>query len=108
MPPQISLANQRRSRGPTPTPDRLYPRIAIPSEPLELGAQSPQAPLDMSMPAIELVEVVNAGAPFSRQPSHDEMDTALQYLGTRRFQRRKAIEDLTWSLMNSLEFIFNH
>ena len=45
---------------------------------------------------------------FSRHPSHDEMDTALQYLGTRRFQRRKAVEDLAWSLMNSLEFIFNH
>ena len=45
---------------------------------------------------------------FSRPPSRDEMDTALQYLGTRRFQRRKAVEDLTWSLMNSLEFIFNH
>ena len=45
---------------------------------------------------------------FSRPPSHDEMDTALQYLGTRRFQRRKAVEDLAWSLMNSLEFIFNH
>ena len=45
---------------------------------------------------------------FSRPPNRGEMDTALQYLGTRRFQRRKAVEDLTWSLMNSLEFIFNH
>ncbi len=45
---------------------------------------------------------------FSRSPSRDEMNTGLQYLGSRRFQRRKAVEDLAWSLMNSFEFIFNH
>ena len=45
---------------------------------------------------------------FSRPPSRDEMNTGLQYLGSRRFQRRRAAEDLAWSLMNSLEFIFNH
>ncbi|HIG82405.1 MAG TPA: DUF1553 domain-containing protein, partial [Verrucomicrobiales bacterium] len=45
---------------------------------------------------------------FSRPPSREEMSNALQYLGSRRFQRRKAVEDLAWSLMNSLEFIFNH
>ena len=47
-------------------------------------------------------------ATFSRLPNDDEMNNALQYLGTRRFQRRKAVEDLAWSLMNSFEFIFNH
>ena len=47
-------------------------------------------------------------AAFSRLPNKDEMNNARQYLGTRRFQRRKAVEDLAWSLMNSFEFIFNH
>ena len=47
-------------------------------------------------------------AAFSRRPTREELGNALEYLGSRRFQRRKAVEDLAWSLMNSLEFIFNH
>ena len=47
-------------------------------------------------------------AAFSRRPTPEELGNALEYLGSRRFQRRKAVEDLAWSLMNSLEFIFNH
>lgn len=44
---------------------------------------------------------------FSRFPSREEKDFALEFLGSRRFQRRQAAEDLAWSLLNSLEFIFN-
>ena len=47
-------------------------------------------------------------ATFSRRPTEEELGNALEYLGSRRFNRRKAVEDLAWSLMNSLEFIFNH
>jgi len=32
----------------------------------------------------------------------------VQHLGSRRFQRQKAVEDLVWAMMNSVEFIFNH
>lgn len=45
---------------------------------------------------------------FSRYPSHEEKAGAVQYLGTRSGQRRKATEDLVWAMMNSLEFVFNH
>ncbi len=45
---------------------------------------------------------------FSRFPSPSERDVGLEFLGSRRFQRRQAAEDLAWSLLNTLEFIFNH
>jgi hypothetical protein len=45
---------------------------------------------------------------FSRFPSSDERQTALEYLATSPDSRRRAAEDLAWSLLNSLEFVFNH
>jgi hypothetical protein len=45
---------------------------------------------------------------FSRLPTADEESNALQYLGARQDSRRQAVEDLTWSMLNSLEFVFNH
>lgn len=45
---------------------------------------------------------------YSRLPDAAEKDFALKHLASRSNQRRQAIEDLTWSLMNSLEFTFNH
>jgi len=45
---------------------------------------------------------------FSRFPSTKEKNKALEFLGSRRFKRRQAAEDLTWAMLNSLEFIFNH
>ena len=45
---------------------------------------------------------------FSRLPDAGENERAVQHLASRSTQRRKAIEDLAWSLMNSLEFTFNH
>jgi hypothetical protein len=46
---------------------------------------------------------------LSRPPSDDERRVAVEYLakaGTDH--RRAAAEDLAWSLMNTLEFVFNH
>ena len=37
-----------------------------------------------------------------------EKAVALEYLGQRKDARQKAAEDLAWSLLNSLEFVFNH
>jgi hypothetical protein len=45
---------------------------------------------------------------FTRRPREHERKTALAYLQEHRENRREAIEDLAWSLMNSLEFVFNH
>jgi len=45
---------------------------------------------------------------LSRHPSQDERQTALSYLAAQTSDRRRAVEDLAWSLMNTLEFVFNH
>lgn len=57
---------------------------------------------------------------FARQPTAEELAVAVEHLRTatengttgsaaaRTSARQKAAEDLTWSLMNSLEFVFNH
>ena len=43
---------------------------------------------------------------YSRLPDAKERASAVEYL--RSGQRREAAEDLAWSLLNSLEFVFNH
>lgn len=56
---------------------------------------------------------------LARQPTAEELAVAVEHLRTasesnvsqtadRAAARQKAAEDLTWSLMNSLEFVFNH
>ena len=45
---------------------------------------------------------------FGRLPRDKERATALAYLREHRENRREAAEDLAWSLLNSLEFVFNH
>jgi hypothetical protein len=45
---------------------------------------------------------------YSRFPTDTERAVAVGYLRENKRQRRQAAEDLAWSLMNSLEFIFNH
>ncbi len=46
---------------------------------------------------------------LARLPKPDEAEACLKHLLTAGpSQRRKAAEDLAWSLMNSLEFAFNH
>jgi hypothetical protein len=45
---------------------------------------------------------------FSRYPDGDERQAAVAHLQASPAGRRKAAEDLAWSLLNSLEFVFNH
>jgi hypothetical protein len=45
---------------------------------------------------------------YSRQPTEREKAVAVAYLQQHKDQRREAAEDLAWTLMNSLEFVFNH
>jgi len=45
---------------------------------------------------------------YSRLPDDGEKKYAVSHLASHASERRKAIEDLAWSLMNSLEFTFNH
>jgi Protein of unknown function (DUF1549)/Protein of unknown function (DUF1553) len=45
---------------------------------------------------------------YSRLPSDGERGVAMAHLRSDPMQRRQAAEDLAWSLMNTLEFVFNH
>jgi hypothetical protein len=45
---------------------------------------------------------------FSRYPTAEEKRIAVAYLHGHAERRRQAAEDLAWSLLNTLEFIFNH
>lgn len=45
---------------------------------------------------------------FSRHPSTEELAAGRDYLGARKTRRQEAAEDLCWSLLNTLEFVFNH
>jgi hypothetical protein len=45
---------------------------------------------------------------YSRYPIERERSVAMQYLQSHGSERRKAVEDLTWSLLNTAEFVFNH
>jgi hypothetical protein len=45
---------------------------------------------------------------YSRLPTLEERRAALEHLAARKEHPREAVEDLAWSLMNSLEFVFNH
>ena len=45
---------------------------------------------------------------YSRMPSAPEKKIALAYLDAHKETRREAVEDLAWTLLNSLEFVFNH
>jgi hypothetical protein len=45
---------------------------------------------------------------YSRPPTEKERQSALAYLKRDPAKRRQAAEDLAWSMLNSLEFVFNH
>jgi hypothetical protein len=44
---------------------------------------------------------------YSRFPTDDERQTAVKFLQSAPGKRRQAAEDLTWTMLNSLEFVFN-
>ncbi len=45
---------------------------------------------------------------LSRPPTDSDKLVAVKYLQEHASQRRAAAEDLAWSLLNTLEFVFNH
>jgi hypothetical protein len=45
---------------------------------------------------------------YSRFPTEKERAAAVEYLRKHADVRRQAAEDLAWSMLNSLEFVFNH
>jgi hypothetical protein len=45
---------------------------------------------------------------FSRFPTVQERQVAVEYLKSHADNRRLAAEDLSWTMLNSLEFLFNH
>ncbi len=45
---------------------------------------------------------------YSRYPTAAEKTATLSYLKNHNGQRRRAAEDIAWSLMNTTEFLFNH
>jgi hypothetical protein len=45
---------------------------------------------------------------YSRMPAEEERQGALAYLREHAGRRRQAVEDLAWTMLNSLEFVFNH
>lgn len=45
---------------------------------------------------------------FSRYPDPEELNLALQYLERFPDDPKRAFEDLTWALLNTKEFLFNH
>jgi hypothetical protein len=45
---------------------------------------------------------------LTRLPTQREGTAAMTYLARHPAQRQQAVEDLAWSLMNTLEFVFNH
>jgi hypothetical protein len=45
---------------------------------------------------------------YSRFPTPSERQVAVEYLAAHADNRRQAAEDLSWTMLNSLEFLFNH
>jgi hypothetical protein len=45
---------------------------------------------------------------FSRLPTDAERTVGISHLRSDPGQRRQAAEDLAWTLMNTVEFVFNH
>jgi hypothetical protein len=45
---------------------------------------------------------------YGRFPSESERRTGVDYLRKEPARRRQAVEDLAWTMLNSVEFVFNH
>ncbi len=67
----------------------------------------PAAMAASSQDPTELLEELYLAA-FSRRPSPQELETAVQYVADRTDRKREAYEDLVWAIINSKEFLFNH
>jgi len=60
----------------------------------------------MSLPDGEVVDELSLTF-YSRLPTAEERQVALEHLHKVQ-DRQRGLEDLAWSMMNSLEFLFNH
>ncbi|MDA1017237.1 MAG: DUF1549 domain-containing protein [Planctomycetota bacterium] len=45
---------------------------------------------------------------YSRLPVESERNATVRYLESHATQRQRAAEDIAWSMMNTVEFLFNH
>jgi Protein of unknown function (DUF1549)/Protein of unknown function (DUF1553)/Bacterial Ig-like domain (group 2) len=60
-----------------------------------------------SQPLPELINELYMSA-FSRPATPSELETASKYVTDRAANKRQAIEDVVWAIINSKEFLFNH
>ena len=68
-------------------------------------SETPSASWEVNPSNLAFVEELYL-AFLSRPPTTDERRDAIDYLA--KGDRRRAAEDLAWSLLNTLEFVFNH
>jgi hypothetical protein len=45
---------------------------------------------------------------FGRKPTTEQLDRALEHIGSHAQNKKVAYENLLWALINTKEFIFNH
>ncbi|XZE37179.1 DUF1553 domain-containing protein [Pirellulaceae bacterium SH501] len=91
----------------------IHAKLSVAGNRLTVWAEVPP-PNDAKSPA-ELIReraIANISELYvlalSREPSPSEQAVALEYLLGRQDRLREAYEDLTWSVLNSKEFLFNH
>ena len=62
--------------------------------------------LKSGLPDAQVIEELYLQA-YARRPNSDELKAAMKLLATTK-DRRALLEDFTWMLLNSKEFVFNH
>ncbi len=58
------------------------------------------------MPMPEIIDELYLSA-FTRHPNAAELNTTVKYVESQE-NKRQAVEDVLWTLINSKEFLFNH